>query len=750
MNSRPEEPSDRGPWTSNVDQGTELPRVSSKTRTIHLWSPDSEYLQEQPHEHVEKIENVLLNTNPVKDQPRKRDIDDGARNNKVPSQNFGKEIENISRDIPPEKATHSKEHPRRVRSNVFAIVGRSGQIQSIHAHADGPRDGGKSKDMRSKRPFEDELLQKAQGHRQDVEVADKSRQMELIQGKEDNRAIRRDEHRGQLPRPKVVDISAEQVVDTGNGEEGHLQDQGKTGQGTRKEMIEPKIPRADENHNLIPKTEEVFLKEQLRDADYRAKLRNELLVTNRKQRESAQYLLSQMRASFSSDEDEGLQEEERQLKGNDEYHDQTDRFVQEKNDFNATDEERHDGQPRNMKGDKLLSLVAGEEMYWKQKHEEEKANAERDFRRQQQVEKFNGYSEPRSHNMKEEEYLGKWKAEEEYMAQEAKKDTKQRERQQQQDEAIESLITPTEKPPQAFSLNEELFDLFREDADEQEEVHGQKSESARHDKYENDARVHRNGPTAGSEIYAYQKGTQINGPKRHDRHELKKYFQVNGYAGYSYPEPEVHSQSNGPEEYEYSKPETRSKGNGSTMYEFSKPETRSQRNGPPGYDYSRPDTHSQRNGPSRFGYSKADTHSKRNGPPGYDNFKPETRSKRNGPQGYDAFKPETHSRRDVHPAYNDPEAEVHSVKNGPAGYNIYKTFVHGKNNHVVCEYCGTTIEKSPSMFVAEVNKYWHVHCFQCVVCQANFNEHSGHMLHITDSRLHCERCFITDEGKGML
>lgn len=89
----------------------------------------------------------------------------------------------------------------------------------------------------------------------------------------------------------------------------------------------------------------------------------------------------------------------------------------------------------------------------------------------------------------------------------------------------------------------------------------------------------------------------------------------------------------------------------------------------------------------------------------------------------------------------DPEV------NGFEGYSIYETFIHGESNHVICMSCGTSIEKNAAMYIAELDRYWHVNCFSCVVCRAWFGDEFSPALHITNSMLHCERCYITSEGK---
>lgn len=89
----------------------------------------------------------------------------------------------------------------------------------------------------------------------------------------------------------------------------------------------------------------------------------------------------------------------------------------------------------------------------------------------------------------------------------------------------------------------------------------------------------------------------------------------------------------------------------------------------------------------------------------------------------------------------DPEVNVSD------GYSIYQTYIHGKNNHVICMSCGTSIEESSAMYIAELDCYWHVDCFCCVVCRAWFGDECSPVLQITNSMLHCERCYITSEGE---
>ncbi|XP_048589207.1 titin homolog isoform X2 [Nematostella vectensis] len=80
-------------------------------------------------------------------------------------------------------------------------------------------------------------------------------------------------------------------------------------------------------------------------------------------------------------------------------------------------------------------------------------------------------------------------------------------------------------------------------------------------------------------------------------------------------------------------------------------------------------------------------------------------------------------------------------------YSIYETFVHGDRN-VTCASCSQPIRKSMAVYVSELKRYWHDDCFSCVVCHVRFGTAEQRSpLKITDSLLHCENCFITDEGE---
>ena len=104
-------------------------------------------------------------------------------------------------------------------------------------------------------------------------------------------------------------------------------------------------------------------------------------------------------------------------------------------------------------------------------------------------------------------------------------------------------------------------------------------------------------------------------------------------------------------------------------------------------------------------------------------------------------------RHDGDPLHHNGVLETDPEINGFDGYSIYETFIHGESNHVICMSCGTSIEKSPAMYIAELDRYWHVNCFNCVVCRAWFGDEYSPVLQITNSMLHCERCYITSEGK---
>ena len=248
----------------------------------------------------------------------------------------------------------------------------------------------------------------------------------------------------------------------------------------------------------------------------------------------------------------------------------------------------------------------------------------------------------------QEEHLRKLKAEEESVAQEAERQMRERAALRQQ--AQEAIITPVEKPPVEFSVNEEMFaDLPTEE---------------KHNKHFYDENSNYSGPNTETSVLR-------NGYHNDEEYTLRKQLE--------------HEEN----ERHYS-------------------------------DYiSKP----QAEVLPTNGHLESDVHHKT----------PAKLLRENGDQYY----------QDNIPGNSDAAPEV----NGFEGYSIYETFIHGESNHVICASCGTSIEKSPSMYIAELDRYWHVNCFSCVVCRAWFGDEYSPVLHITNSMLHCERCYITDEGK---
>ena len=251
----------------------------------------------------------------------------------------------------------------------------------------------------------------------------------------------------------------------------------------------------------------------------------------------------------------------------------------------------------------------------------------------------------------QEERLRKLKAEEEFMAQEAERLTKERVALKQRTQAIEPIISPVEKPSVEFSINEEMFnDLLAEE-----------------ERNKNTFDENRNHKAANTRISShmerYYNDEEYKPPRELELREKERQYSEN----ISKPQAEVIPVN--------------------------------------GYRYE-----------SDVSVKAPGEVFRENGDPFW---------------------------QDDFPGKSDPVPEVNDFD----GYSIYETFIHGESNHVICTSCGTSIEKSPSMYIAELDRYWHVNCFCCVVCRTWFGDEFSPVLHITNSRLHCERCYITDEGK---
>ena len=396
------------------------------------------------------------------------------------------------------------------------------------------------------------------------------------------------------------------------------------------------------------KEKEEILKEQLRDAEYREKYRREFEEKNRKQQEKTKYLMNiQMRASLDPDEEYGEEDEKP-------------RDTNEGNEI-----PRAKGR---LSDEDLMKVVAVEEDYRHKKMEKMPEQEERETSRHERPRRYSSDDSQTRINgidfvgeqdvvrreakvFDQEERLRKLKAEEEFMAQEAERLMKERVALKQRTQAEEPIISPVEKPPVEFSINEEMFnDLLAEEE---------------RNKNTFDENRHHNVPNTriSSRLEGYYNTEEYKPLTELELREKKRQYSEN----ISKPQAEVIPIN--------------------------------------GHRYESDD---YRNAPAEVFRENGD-----------------------------------HFREDDFPGKSDPVPEV----NGFDGYSIYETFIHGESNHVICTSCGTSIEKSPSMYIAELDRYWHVNCFCCVVCRTWFGDEFSPVLHITNSILHCERCFITDEGK---
>lgn len=398
------------------------------------------------------------------------------------------------------------------------------------------------------------------------------------------------------------------------------------------------------------KEKEEMLKEQLRDTEYREKYRREFEEKNRKQQEKTKYLMNlQMRASLDPDEEYGEEEDKpRDTK---------------------TDEENEISRAKGrLRDEDLMKVVAVEEDYWRKKMEKKPEQEDRETTRHERPRRYSSDDSQTRINgidfvgeqdvvhretkvFDQEERVRKLKAEEEFMAQEAEKLMRERVALKQRTQAEEPIISPVEKPPVEFSIDEDIFNDFL--ADE------------KHNKSTYDE--NRNHYTANMRISSHLEG-YYNAEDHRPLRELELREKERQYSqNISKPQAEVIPMNGHRNESDV--------------------------------------------------YPKA----------------PAEVFKENG----------DYLRQDDFPGKTDAVPEV----NGFDGYSIYETFIHGESNHVICTSCGTSIEKSPSMYIAELDRYWHVNCFCCVVCRTWFGDEFSPVLHITNSILHCERCYITDEGK---
>ena len=389
------------------------------------------------------------------------------------------------------------------------------------------------------------------------------------------------------------------------------------------------------------KEKEEMLREQLRDAEYREKYRKEFEEKNRKQRENSKYLMSlQMRAALGSDEEVDFSQDA-----------ETQREVEQRprEDYNwKTDKS-------NVSDEDLVHVAVAGEDHWYNKMEKNVERQNRETRRKPSDDlqpRINGvdyvgeddFVHREYRDLEQEARLRKLKAEEEFEAQEDDRLKREKVALKQQTHVEEPVISPVEKPPVEFTINDEAFKSFmtetnrEEDSfDENRNRHLPKSEIyGQRDVFYNDV------------AYPTTKNLEIRDQQRQYSENIPK------------PQAEVLPMN--------------------------------------GYHYETKD------------YMDTPTE-----------------------------KVEHNEHYPGHPG-TDPEV------NGFEGYSIYETFIHGESNHVICMSCGTSIEKSPAMYIAELDRYWHVNCFSCVVCRAWFGDEYSPVLQITNSMLHCERCYITSEG----
>ncbi|PRD20469.1 UNVERIFIED_CONTAM: Limch1 [Trichonephila clavipes] len=55
--------------------------------------------------------------------------------------------------------------------------------------------------------------------------------------------------------------------------------------------------------------------------------------------------------------------------------------------------------------------------------------------------------------------------------------------------------------------------------------------------------------------------------------------------------------------------------------------------------------------------------------------------------------------------------------------------------------------RGAAMIIESLQLYYHIHCFQCCVCQAQLGNGScGTDVRVRNNKLHCHNCYSNDEG----
>ncbi|CAL1283140.1 unnamed protein product [Larinioides sclopetarius] len=64
-----------------------------------------------------------------------------------------------------------------------------------------------------------------------------------------------------------------------------------------------------------------------------------------------------------------------------------------------------------------------------------------------------------------------------------------------------------------------------------------------------------------------------------------------------------------------------------------------------------------------------------------------------------------------------------------------------------CSHCSEELGRGAAMIIESLQLYYHIHCFQCCVCQAQLGNGScGTDVRVRNNKLHCHNCYSNDEA----
>ncbi|XP_035215137.1 LIM and calponin homology domains-containing protein 1-like isoform X7 [Stegodyphus dumicola] len=90
------------------------------------------------------------------------------------------------------------------------------------------------------------------------------------------------------------------------------------------------------------------------------------------------------------------------------------------------------------------------------------------------------------------------------------------------------------------------------------------------------------------------------------------------------------------------------------------------------------------------------------------------------------------------------QAPVKPSRTGPLERQEQMLSVSGRKR---CSHCNEELGRGAAMIIESLQLYYHIHCFQCCVCQAQLGNGScGTDVRVRNNKLHCHNCYSNDEA----